>query len=91
MIANHKINLSKVGVESRIGGKTKREVEDVYRFLQLKPGFPLPQIDQLVDSIAGHELFSFIDAYQVTTKSQSTRQMRNIRLSLRIKAYIATG
>ena len=29
----------------------------------LKEGFPLPRIDQLVDSIAGHKLLSFMDAF----------------------------
>ena len=28
-----------------------------------KNGFPLPQIDQLVDSIAGHKLLTFMDAF----------------------------
>ena len=28
-----------------------------------KDSFPLPQIDQLVDAISGHELLSFMDAY----------------------------
>ena len=28
-----------------------------------KDSFPLPRIDQLVDATAGHELFSFMDAY----------------------------
>ncbi|CAL8162416.1 unnamed protein product [Prunus armeniaca] len=28
-----------------------------------KDSFPLPQIDQLVDATAGHELLSFMDAY----------------------------
>ena len=28
-----------------------------------KDSFPLPRIDQLVDSTAGHELLSFMDAY----------------------------
>ena len=29
----------------------------------LKESFPLPRIDQLVDSIAGHKLLSFMDAF----------------------------
>lgn len=29
----------------------------------LKDSFPLPRIDQLVDSTAGHELLNFMDAY----------------------------
>ena len=28
-----------------------------------KDNFPLPRIDQLVDATAGHQLFTFIDAY----------------------------
>ena len=29
----------------------------------LKDSFPLPRIDQLVDSMAGHELLTFMDAF----------------------------
>ena len=29
----------------------------------LKDSFPLPRIDQLVDSIADHELLTFMDAF----------------------------
>ena len=29
----------------------------------LKDSFPLPRIDQLVDSTVGHELLSFMDAF----------------------------
>jgi len=29
----------------------------------LKDSFPLPKIDQLVNSIAGHKLLSFMDAF----------------------------
>ena len=29
----------------------------------LKDSFPLPRIDQLVDSIAGHELLTFMGAF----------------------------
>ena len=29
----------------------------------LKDSFPLPRIDQLVDSIVGHKLLSFMDAF----------------------------
>ena len=28
-----------------------------------KNSFPIPRIDQLVDTTAGHELFNFMDAY----------------------------
>ncbi|CAA3002317.1 Hypothetical predicted protein, partial [Olea europaea subsp. europaea] len=33
-----------------------------------KDSFPLPRIDQLVDSTVGHELLSFMDASLATTK-----------------------
>ena len=29
----------------------------------LKDSFPLPRIDQLVDSIVGHKLLTFVDAF----------------------------
>ena len=29
----------------------------------LKDSFPLPRTDQLIDSIAGHKLLSFMDAF----------------------------
>ena len=29
----------------------------------LKDSFPLPRIDQLIDSTAGHKLFTFMDAF----------------------------
>ena len=29
----------------------------------LKDSFPLPRIDQLIDSTAGHKLLTFIDAF----------------------------
>lgn len=36
-----------------------KELNKVY----LTDSFPVPNIDQLIDSIAGHELLSFLDAY----------------------------
>ena len=43
-------------------------MENVRRFHGLKPSlpkdsFPLPRIDQLVDSTAGHKLLTFMDAF----------------------------
>ena len=43
-------------------------MENVRRFHRLKPSlpkrqFPLPRIDQLVDSTAGHKLLTFMDAF----------------------------
>ena len=33
-----------------------------------KDSFPLPRIDQLVDSIAGHKLLTFVDTFSRYTK-----------------------
>ena len=33
-----------------------------------KDSFPLPRIDQLVDSTTGHKLLTFMDAFLVTTR-----------------------
>ena len=52
-----------------------------------KDSYPLPCIDQLVDSIAGHQLLSFIDAFQVTTISRWTRQIKRKHPSLPGKVY----
>jgi hypothetical protein len=34
----------------------------------LKDPFPLPQIDQVIDSMGGCELLSFVDTYQIPLK-----------------------
>ena len=34
-----------------------------------KDNFPLPRIDQLIDSTAGHELLTFMDAFSGITRS----------------------
>ena len=39
----------------------------------LKDSFPLPRIDLIVDATASHELFSFMDAFPVTTRSVWTQ------------------
>ena len=54
-----------------------------------KNSFPLPKIDQLVNSIAGHELLTFMDAFssynQILMKEEDQEPC-----SLLAKAYIAT-
>ena len=50
------------------GQESKREMENVRRFHRPKPShpkdsFPLPRIDQLVDSTTRHKLLTFMDAF----------------------------
>ncbi|KAL2230455.1 UNVERIFIED_CONTAM: Transposon Ty3-G Gag-Pol polyprotein [Sesamum indicum] len=42
-----------------------------------KDPYPLPRIDQLVDAIAGYELFSMMDAYQGYHQISMAREDRN--------------
>jgi hypothetical protein len=37
-----------------------------------KDHFPLPFIDEMLERLAKHSLFYFLDGFQVTTKSPST-------------------
>lgn len=55
-----------------------------------KDSFPLPWIDQLVDSTTRHELLRFMDAIQAIIRFQRTLQTRSIRPSLRTEGFIAT-
>jgi hypothetical protein len=41
-----------------------------------KDPFPLPQIDQVIDSTAGCELLSFVDAFLVSTRSLCISQIK---------------
>ena len=50
------------------GQESKWEMENVRRFHRPKPShpkdsFPLPRIDQLVDSTTRHKLLTFMDAF----------------------------
>ena len=50
------------------GQESKWEMENVRRFHRPKPSLlerqlPLPRIDQLIDSTAGHKLLTFMDAF----------------------------
>ena len=40
----------------------------------LKDSFPLPRIDQLVDSIAKHKLLTFMDAFSRYNQIQKTKE-----------------
>ena len=40
----------------------------------LKDSFPLPRIDQLVDSIAGHKLLTFMDAFSRYNQIRMTEE-----------------
>ena len=42
----------------------------------LKDGFPIPKIDQLVDSIVGQSLLSFMDAFSGYNRSPWINKMR---------------
>ncbi|KAL0411586.1 UNVERIFIED_CONTAM: hypothetical protein Slati_3748300 [Sesamum latifolium] len=58
-----------MAVQCGISTKTRRKMENVHRFLDLnkacpKDFYPLPRIDQLVDSTSGCELLSMMDASQ---------------------------
>ena len=56
----------------------------------LKDSFPLPRIDQLVDSMAGHELLTFMDAFsgykQILMKDENQEKAACVTA----RAYIAT-
>ena len=41
-----------------------------------KDSFPLPRIDQIMDSTVGHGMLSFLDAFSSTTKFLCTNQMK---------------
>jgi len=50
------------------GEEEEWQVEGLYRLHNLnqacpKDSFPLPRIDQIVDTTAGHQLLSFMDIY----------------------------
>ncbi|KAL0420803.1 UNVERIFIED_CONTAM: hypothetical protein Slati_3103200 [Sesamum latifolium] len=58
-----------MAVQCGISTKTRRKMENVHRFPRLeqsmpKDFYPLPRIDQLVDSTSGCELLSMMDASQ---------------------------
>lgn len=50
----------------------------------LKDSYPLPQIDQLVDAIIGHELLTFIDAFFIYKQIRKHPRMKKRQLSLLI-------
>ena len=52
--------------------------------------FPLPRIDQMVDSTVGHELLSFMMHSLVTTRSWWTKKINRKQCLLLVKASTAT-
>ena len=56
--------LANVVIVKKSNGKWRMYVDFIYlNKAYLKDSFPLPQIDQLVDSIVGHKLSSLMDAF----------------------------
>ena len=56
--------LANVILVKNVNGKWRMCVDFTYlNKACLKDSFPLPMIDQLVDSTAGHKLLTFIDAF----------------------------
>ena len=51
-----------------------------------KDSYPLPRIDQLVDSTAGHKLLSFMDAFSGYNQIRWTRPTKRRRPLLPVKA-----
>jgi len=57
-----------------------------------KDSFPLPSIDQLVDSTVGHKLLTFVDAFSRYNQIQiAERKIKKKLLSSLVKDSIATG
>ena len=55
-----------------------------------KDSFPLPRIDQLVDTTAGHELLSFMDAYSDYNQIRMNEGDQEHTAFLPTKVFIAT-
>uniref|UniRef100_A0A2N9GEY5 RNase H type-1 domain-containing protein n=1 Tax=Fagus sylvatica TaxID=28930 RepID=A0A2N9GEY5_FAGSY len=53
-----------------------------------KDPFPLPRIDQLVDSASGHERMSFLDAFQGATYQRMVTSMFGHVIGKTVEAYI---
>ena len=54
-----------------------------------KDSFPLPRIDQLVDSIVGHKLLTFMDAFSGYNQIKWMKKTRRKPLSSQVKDSIA--
>ena len=55
-----------------------------------KDNFPLPRIDQLVDSTAGHKLLTFMDAFSGYNQIKWLKKTRRRLPSSRVKDSTAT-
>ena len=54
-----------------------------------KDSFPLPRIDQLVDSTVGHKLLTFMDAFSGYNQIKWMKKTRRKPLSSQAKGFIA--
>ena len=54
-----------------------------------KDNFPLPKIDQLVNSTARHKLLTFMDAFLGITKSKCQKKTKRKLPSSPIKVFIS--
>ena len=62
--------LANVVMVKKFNGKWRMCVDFTYlNNAWPKDSFPLPGIDQLIDSTVSHELLTFMDAFQVITRS----------------------
>ena len=55
-----------------------------------KDSFPLPRIDQLVDSTAGHKLLSFMDAFSSYNQIMMDKEDQEKTSFVTTKGYTAT-
>ncbi|XP_012851567.1 PREDICTED: uncharacterized protein LOC105971265 [Erythranthe guttata] len=82
--------LSNVVLVPKPGGKWRLCVDftDLNKACPKDP-FPLPRIDQLIDSTSGCELLSFLDASKGTTRSYLRQRIKRGLVSSLTKAYTA--
>ena len=55
-----------------------------------KDNFPLPKIDELVDSMAGHELLTFMDAFSGYNQIRMNEEDQEKTAFLLAKGYTVT-
>ena len=54
-----------------------------------KNSFPLPRIDQLMDSMTGHKLLTFMDAFSRYNQIKMAENDQEKTLSSQVKGFIA--
>ena len=52
-----------------------------------KDSFPLPRIDQLVDSTSGHKLLTFMDAFSGYNQIKMAKEDRRKLLSYKVMSF----